>query len=192
MGAPRETPLGVTVIGGYLGAGKTTLVNHLLRHAGGRRLAVLVNDFGDLPIDADLIEADTGGVLSLAGGCICCSFGNDLMAALATLPARRPPPEHVLIEASGVALPGTVAASLALLADVALDAVVVLADAQGVRARAADRYLADTIERQLRAADIVVLNKVDLVDPAERAALRDWLGAAAPGARVLDAVRAAL
>lgn len=71
--------LPVTVIGGYLGAGKTTLVNHLLRHAGGRRLAVLVNDFGALPIDADLIEGADGAVLAIAGGCVCCAYGSDLI-----------------------------------------------------------------------------------------------------------------
>ncbi len=69
--------LPVTVIGGYLGSGKTTLVNHLLRHAGSLRLAVLVNDFGELPIDADLIETRGEGVISIAGGCVCCSFGSD-------------------------------------------------------------------------------------------------------------------
>ena len=70
----------VTLIGGYLGAGKTTLVNHLLRNADGRRLAVLVNEFGELPIDADLIEARDGNLISISGGCICCSFGSDLLA----------------------------------------------------------------------------------------------------------------
>ncbi len=190
MQAGTTAPLPVTVIGGYLGAGKTTLVNHLLRQAGGRRLAVLVNDFGELPIDADLIEADDGEVLSLAGGCICCSFGNDLMAALMQLSARSPRPDHVVLEASGVALPGAVAASLSLLADVALDAVVVLADAEDVRARAADRYLSDTIERQLRAADLLVLNKVDLVSAQTRRTLHDWLATLAPGAKRIDAVRA--
>ena len=79
------TRLPVSVIGGYLGAGKTTLVNHLLRHANGRRLAVLVNEFGDLPIDADLIEAEEDGLISISGGCVCCSFGNDLIAALGDL-----------------------------------------------------------------------------------------------------------
>jgi G3E family GTPase len=96
------------------------------------------------------------------------------------------------VEASGVALPGAVAASLTLLAGVALDAVLVLADAETVRARAADRYLADTIARQLAAADLVVLNKVDLVAPRARAALHAWLETMAPGATVIDALRAQL
>ncbi|MEJ2174968.1 MAG: CobW family GTP-binding protein [bacterium] len=192
MAAQHDLRLPVTVIGGYLGAGKTTLVNHLLRQADGRRLAVLVNDFGALPIDADLIEGQDGEVLSLAGGCVCCSFGSDLIAALMQLPARRPPPDHVLVEASGVALPGAVAAALSLFAGVVLDAVVVLADAETVRERAADRYMGDTVAQQLQAADLLVLNKIDLVAPQARGALHAWLATMAPGAKVIDAVRARL
>ena len=75
-------PLPVTVLGGYLGAGKTTVLNHLLRHAGGRGIAVLVNDFGEIAIDAALIESREGDVLALAGGCVCCSIGGDLVRAL--------------------------------------------------------------------------------------------------------------
>ncbi len=165
----------VTVIGGYLGAGKTTLVNHLLRHAGGRRIAVLVNDFGALPIDADLVEAQDGSTISIAGGCVCCSFGSDLIAALRALAQRAPAPEHLLIEASGVALPGAIASSVSLLTRYACEGIFVLADAETVRARAADRYLGDTIERQLRDASVILLGKPDLVGPAERADTRRWL-----------------
>ena len=87
----------VSVIGGYLGAGKTTLVNHLLRNANGRKLAILVNEFGELPIDADLIEADDGDMISIAGGCICCSYGSDLVGALMELPERMPDMDGMLI-----------------------------------------------------------------------------------------------
>ena len=80
----------VTVIGGYLGAGKTTLVNHLLRAADGLRLAVLVNEFGSLAIDEDLILARDDNLISLAGGCVCCSFGSDLMTALMDLQQMQP------------------------------------------------------------------------------------------------------
>jgi len=184
--------LPVTIVGGYLGAGKTTLVNQLLRQAAGRRLAVLVNDFGELPIDADLIESEDDDVINLAGGCLCCSFGADLLGAVMRLTQRVPRPDQLLIEASGVALPDAIAASLSLLGDVALDAVVVLADADSVRARAADRYLADTIARQLRAADLVVLNKIDLVSADGRTALHAWLAEMAPGAKRLEAVRGQL
>ena len=180
-------PLPVTVVGGYLGAGKTTLVNHLLRHAGGRRIAVLVNDFGQLPIDADLILGSAGDVVAIAGGCVCCAYGSDLMAALETMAARRPRPDHVVVEASGVALPDGIALSVELLASYRRGAVVVLADAETVRRHAADRYVGDTIDRQLAAADLVIVNKTDLVDAAALDATLEWLAAAAPRAAVTTA-----
>lgn len=170
----------VTVIGGYLGAGKTTLVNHLLRIAGGRRIGVLVNDFGDLPIDADLIESADGDTIAIAGGCVCCSFGSDLIAALRQLERREPAVEHLLIEASGVALPGAIADTVSLLPRFALDGVVVLADAETLRMRAEDRYLGDTILRQLAEADLIVLGKTDLANAAALAKLRAWLAGRAP------------
>ena len=116
----------VTLIGGYLGAGKTTLVNHLLRHADGRHLAVLVNEFGELPIDADLIEARDGNLLSISGGCICCSFGSDLLGALMQLKDRADAIDHLLIETSGVALPQSIVQSLTLLDGLAIDGVIVV------------------------------------------------------------------
>jgi len=157
--------LPVTIIGGYLGAGKTTLVNHLLRHAGGRKLAVLVNEFGDLPIDEDLIEAQGDDLISIAGGCICCSFGSDLTAALMgllDLPAR---PDHILIECSGVALPGAIAASLSLLDGFEHDGTLVLLDAENGLEQLRDDYIGDTIARQIEDADIVLLTKCDLAPP---------------------------
>jgi G3E family GTPase len=189
MTTPR---LPVTILGGYLGTGKTTLVNHLLRHAAGRRIAVLVNDFGTLPIDADLIKANDAGVLSLAGGCVCCSYGDDLVAALMEMAKRTPRPDHVLIETSGVAIPGSVARSLTLMLDYALDAVVVLADAETTPARLTDPYIADTLTRQFSDADLIVLNKCDLVPPDTSTALIASLGASYRQARVLAATHARL
>ena len=167
--------LPVTIISGYLGAGKTTLVNHLLRHNGGRRIAVAVNEFGALPIDSDLIEGADGNVLTLAGGCICCTFGSDLVAGLLDLAQRAGSIDHILIEASGVALPGAIAQSLSLVAGLALDAIVVIADAETVCARAADIYMGDTITRQLADADLVIVNKTDLITTADLGTLLGWL-----------------
>lgn len=186
----RRPPLPVTVIGGYLGAGKTTLVNHFLRHADGVRLAVLVNEFGELPIDADLIEAEDEDVIAIAGGCVCCSYGNDLTLALMDLAKLDPRPDHVLIEASGVAIPGAIVAALGLLADYEPDATVILADAETIRAGAADRFVGDTVLRQLGDADLVLLNKTDLVSGEAATAVADWLVGHAPGARVLPTVEA--
>ena len=86
--------LPITVVGGYLGAGKTTLINHLLRYSEGRRLAILVNEFGELSIDEDLIEAEEAGLISISGGCVCCSFGDDLTGALMDLQNSFCPPQN--------------------------------------------------------------------------------------------------
>ncbi|MDI1288116.1 MAG: GTP-binding protein [Reyranella sp.] len=191
----RKTPvtIPVTVIGGFLGAGKTSLVNHLLRHADGLRIAVLVNDFGALPIDRDLIvggDGDEGGdTLEISGGCVCCSYGSDLMDALLDLPRRRPGLDRVLIETSGVALPGMVASSVGLLEAYAPGGIVVLADAEAVRRQAADAYLGDTIARQLAAADLVILNRCDLIAAGARDETLRWLEEQAPHGRAVPAER---
>ena len=183
----------VVVVGGYLGAGKTTLVNHLLRHADGRRIAVLVNDFGDISIDADLIEADADGqVMALAGGCICCSFGADLVGTLNAMATRRPAPDVVLIETSGVALPAAVARTARLAQGIALEGIVVLADAAALRRQAADRYVGDTVLQQLQAAQLVLLNKCDAVPADALAALPPWLQTLAPRAVVLPCTQGAV
>ena len=184
--------LPVTVIGGYLGTGKTTLVNHLLRAADGRKIAVLVNDFGATPIDRDLIVSGDGDTLEISGGCVCCSYGSDLMEVLMTLPQQRPDIERVVLEASGVALPGMVANAVTLLDPYRIDGIVVTVDAETVRARADDAYLGDTILRQLAAADLVVLNRCDLVDEDSRAPTLAWIVERAPAARAVTAIRAAI
>jgi len=176
------------VLGGYLGAGKTTLLNRLLRQADGRRIAVMVNDFGQVGIDADLIESRDGDVMNLAGGCVCCSVGSDLIGALVALPQRTPPPDLVLIEASGVALPGSIARSVRLAPGIEVDGVVVLADAETIRARAVDRYVGDTVLQQLRDADLLVLTKIDLIGDDDARAVREWLAGVAPRARIVEAV----
>lgn len=175
--------LAVTIVGGYLGAGKTSLVNHLLRNANGLRLAVLVNEFGALPIDEDLIEADDGQMISIAGGCVCCAYGDNMARALQGLQALDPVPDHVLLEASGVALPGAVAGTISLLPGFVVDGVLVLVDAETVQTTARDPYMGDTVTRQLRDADLVVLNKTDLVD--DIAPVTDFLRAHAPRARIV-------
>ncbi|MEM9604814.1 MAG: CobW family GTP-binding protein [Pseudomonadota bacterium] len=168
--------LPVTVVGGYLGAGKTTLVNHLLRHAAGQRLAILVNEFGALPIDEDLIIAESDDLISIAGGCICCTFGSDLSEAMIALAAREPQPDHVVIESSGVAMPGAIGASLGLLAGFSLAGIVVLADSETVQRHAEDEYLGDTTLRQLHDAHLIIQTKTDLVDADRAAAVHGWLG----------------
>ncbi len=172
--ATRKDPIGLTVIGGFLGAGKTTLLNRILRDAGDRRLAVLVNDFGAINIDAELVESREGETISLRNGCICCSVGGDFIGELALLRDRADPPEHVVVEASGVADPGAIVV-LGDMPGYRRDAAVVVADAETVRERAAAEATGHQILGQLRAADLLVLNKTDLVAGERVAELRAWL-----------------
>lgn len=188
----ESSELPVTVIGGYLGSGKTTLVNHLLRNAHGRKLAVLVNDFGDLPIDQDLIEAEDEQVISIAGGCVCCSYGSDLIDGLRRLLQVHPRPNHVLIESSGVALPNAVASSVSLVQPYQMGAVCVVCDASSIIEMRHDRYLADTVIAQLKGADLVLLNKVDLAEPAHQQTAVDLLNHLAPGTSVIPTLQARL
>ena len=186
-----EQRIPVTVIGGYLGAGKTTLVNHALR-CSDERIAVIVNDFGEISIDEDLITAAEGDKLTLANGCICCSLADGFAAALQTVRSAEMPPERLLIEASGVADPAQIAA-YGHTPGLRLDAVVVMADAEQVRRQANDRWVADTVRLQLAAADLLVVNKIDLLADAEDAdALCSWLRELAPRTAVVRARHAAV
>ncbi|MFP5363885.1 MAG: CobW family GTP-binding protein [Thermoleophilia bacterium] len=183
---PRE-PIQLTVIGGFLGAGKTTLLNQLLRDAGDRRLAVLVNDFGAIDIDGELVQSRDGEMVSLKNGCVCCSVSRDFIGELALLRHRVDPPAHVVVEASGVADPGAIAV-LGDMPGYRRDATVVVADAETVRERAADERTAHHVTVQLRAADLLVLNKTDLVESGELAQTRAWLREmAGPSTAIVDA-----
>jgi G3E family GTPase len=179
-----------TVIGGFLGAGKTTLLNRLLRHAGGRRFAVLVNDFGAIDIDSRLVTAHGGDTISLANGCICCSIGDSLVLALVGVLEKADRIDHVVVEASGVGDPARIAGIAGIEPMLERDGVLVLADATSVRVRAADRYVGDTVCRQLDGADLLILNKTDQVEPADLAATQAWLRDRRPGIRIIPAVHA--
>lgn len=175
----------VTVIGGYLGAGKTTLINHMLRSANGLRLAILVNEFGDLAIDQDLIEAQDDGVMAISGGCVCCAYGNDMIGALEDMRDATPAFDHILIEASGVALPASIMTTVGMVYGLRPDATIVLADVEQIRKNARHKFLHDTILAQLEQADLLLLTKTDLVDASVVEDVKDWLSTVAPIARCL-------
>lgn len=185
MAAIGATRIPLTVVGGFLGAGKTTLLNHVLR-ASRRRAAVLVNDFGPIDIDAGLIAQRADEVIRLANGCVCCSMAGGLDDALARVLALDPPPEWIVIEASGVSDPSRIAQVGMCDPLLQLEGVVVLVDAANVRALADDPLLSDTVARQLRAADLLVLNKSDLVTPEDLGRVREWLCGMTQGAAMVD------
>lgn len=155
----KETP--VILISGYLGAGKTTLINNLLRQPNGKRLAVLVNEFGELAIDEDLIEAKNDNLISISGGCICCSFGDDLSGALSDLAKFLPTPDYILIESSGVALPNQIVANVGLLDKFFMAGVVCIVDCSNVLQKLRDGYVSDLIANQIESSNLVILNKTD-------------------------------
>ena len=162
-----------TVIGGFLGAGKTTLLNRLLRGETSRRFAVMVNDFGALDIDGRLVADHGGDTIALANGCLCCTIGDSLVTTLLALLETPDRFDHIVVEASGVADPGRIADLAVLDQRLVRDGVIVVTDAETVRSRARDRRVGDTIARQLAAADLLLLNKIDLAE--DLPALRGWL-----------------
>jgi G3E family GTPase len=157
--------LPLTVIGGFLGAGKTTLLKHLLENADGRRLAVLINDFGALNIDAALIKATGADSIELSNGCVCCSLGDDLVKQLVILEKSADKFDHVVIEASGVGDPWKIAQIGMVAGAYRLDSVIVVIDTETVMENLADELVSDSIIRQLERADIVVANKTDCLTP---------------------------
>jgi len=175
----------LTVVGGFLGSGKTTLLNHILSTAP-RRAAVLVNDFGPINIDAGLLDAQTDALIRLTNGCVCCSMGGGLEDALMRVLALEPTPEWIVIEASGVSDPGRIAQVGMSDPLLQLEGVVILVDVSTIRAQHADARLADTIERQLKAADLLVLNKIDLACAPALPPLRQWLCALTGGAAMVE------
>lgn len=175
----------VTVIAGALGSGKTTLINHILRESSGRSIAVLVNDFGDLDIDAAMIEAADTATISLRNGCICCSLGGGLTQGLAALRDAERRPDHIVVEASGVSLPRGLLGAVGG-PGLRLDGILVVVDAVDITLRARDRYVGDTVREQLASADVLLLNKVDEATASERQASRALLADIAPDVPVWE------
>jgi len=169
-----EGEIAFTVLGGYLGAGKTTLLNRLLHDNQGLRIALLINDFGAINIDSALIETQTDQQINLTNGCVCCGLTDGFDAAIDQLKTASTPPDHIVIEASGVADVHSLA-QYGKAPGLKLDAIVVIADATSVRKKARDKYVAKTVTRQLQAADLLLLNKIDLVNQERAQAIENWL-----------------
>ncbi|MFT8417961.1 MAG: cobalamin biosynthesis protein CobW [Acetobacter sp.] len=211
-----RTRVPVTIITGFLGAGKTTLLRHLLNRAQGHRIAVVVNEFGSLGIDGEILRGcgvegcRDEDIVELTNGCLCCTVADDFLPTMEALLDRADPPEHVVIETSGLALPKPLLKAFGwptVRNRMTVDGVVAVVDApavaagrfaddpQAVEAQRAedpsldhDNPLAEVFEDQINAADLVVLNKTDLLDAAQLDAVEQDIRSHAP--RPVQIVRA--
>jgi cobalamin biosynthesis protein CobW len=200
----------VTIITGFLGAGKTTLLRHLVEHAGTRRLALIVNEFGTVGVDAATLRGcgipacEEADIVELANGCLCCTVADEFVPAMDALLARTPPPDHIIIETSGLALPKPLLKAFnwpGIKTRVTVDGVITVVDGPAVAAgRFADDLeaiarqqaedpayehdnpLSEVYEDQLNCADLVVLNKTDLLDAATLETLRSQITGSLPRA----------
>ena len=207
-----------TVITGFLGAGKTTLIRHMIENAGGRRLALIINEFGDVGVDGSLVKGcgdeacPDEDIIELANGCICCTVADDFLPTMQRLLDRDVPPDHIIIETSGLALPKPLVKAFQwpdIRTRATVDGVIALIDADALAAgrfahdeaalaaaREADPTLdhdspiEELFEDQLTCADLVLLNKTDLVAPEKLAELEQQLGGEVrPGVRLLRTAR---
>ncbi len=208
----RKIP--ATVITGFLGAGKTTLIRNLMENAGGRRIALIVNEFGDVGVDGEILRGcgneacGEEDIVELANGCICCTVAEDFIPTMQALIERDAPPDHIIIETSGLALPQPLVRAFGwpeIRTRVTVDGVVTLVDARAVAdgrfahdpaaieaQRQADDMLdhetplSKLFEDQLACADMVVVNKIDLISEEERTALEaDLARRLRPGVRIV-------
>ena len=170
--APSVQPIPFTVIGGFLGAGKTTLVNHILTHSDGVRYALLVNDFGRVNIDEQLVASHDGQTMALSNGCICCSLADGFVKTLLLLMKQIDQFDHIVVETSGVAEPEKIMDVARLDPLLYPEGIIVLADAAEVTDRVVDPQIDVVVRSQLSCASLLLLNKIDTVDAlqTERAA----------------------
>ena len=209
---PAKIP--TTVITGFLGAGKTTLIRHMLENANGQRIALIINEFGDLGVDGEILRGcgiencNDDDILELSNGCICCTVADDFIPTMETLLSREDKPDHIVIETSGLALPQPLIRAFnwpGISTRVTVDGVVTVVDGEAVSAgrfahdvtavdaqRSADSGLdhetplSELFEDQIACADMIVVNKCDLLDGDTSEALVDRLrGEARPGVQVL-------
>jgi G3E family GTPase len=191
LDAARAMP--VTVLTGFLGAGKTTLVNRILAEEHGLRIAVLVNDFGEVDIDSELIVGVESGTVSLANGCVCCEVRDDLIGAIDSVLRSDDGLDAIVLEASGVAEPMGIArtfTSPGYRHRIRLDGIIAVVDAEQLPSQASDPATRDLVFGQIGLSDLVVLNKIDLADRKRVDEVREFVHDRLPTVRIIESVRA--
>ena len=186
------TKIPVSLLAGFLGAGKTTLLNRILNGEHGRRIGVLVNDFGEINIDSQLITLVEGDTISLTNGCVCCTIRDDLVTAIEQLLQMEPRPDMIVVETSGVSDPKAAAMavvmSTTLAAATVLDAIITVVDASEITEL--DGINEKLAEDQIAVADIAIVNKTDLADPGTNKQVAGYIREIAPQSRIIEAVHA--
>jgi G3E family GTPase len=178
----------LTIITGFLGAGKTTLLNRILHADHGLRVAVLVNDFGAVNIDSQLVVGVDEDTVSLSNGCICCTIRGDLIKATLGLLERPEPPQYIIVETSGVSDPLEVALTFQAMKRIQLDSILTVMDAEQILKL--EREFVVLAMNQVGMADIVILNKVDLVTEPQLEKVRDYIFSIIPKSRILETTNA--
>ena len=192
ISVPGRDPVPVTLLTGFLGSGKTTLLNRILNGQHGLRVGVLVNDFGAINIDAELVDGVEENTISLTNGCICCEIRDDLVNSLEQLLTRVDAIDYVILEASGVADPEGIMMTFVdpryenLLR---LDSITCIVDAESIFADGDNQALNMLKLRQMGFADLVVLNKTDLVGREHIEVIHEWIGHHMNRVRIIEATR---
>lgn len=194
MKHPEHAPVPLTILTGFLGAGKTTLLNHILTGDHGLKVGILVNDFGSINVDAELVVDVEEGMVSLANGCVCCQIRDDLIESVAQLLERDDPIEYIILEASGVADPAGIYMTFvdsAYRDMIRLDSVTCVVDADQVFTHD-DPDLAKLKLQQIGFSDLVILNKVDLAGPENAAKVKQWIDGFFSRVRIVPAIECAV
>jgi len=179
-----------TILSGFLGAGKTSLVNHIIRHNKGKKIAVLVNDFGEINIDCDLIVGRDENKIDLTGGCVCCTIQQDLIASVINLMKQIDKPNHILVECSGAAEPSQVLNTLStplLKFHLHVDGLFTVIDCSQLL-KIGKEYLG-LVGRQIKAANLLILNKTDLIDSQDLEQVKNFVKEISPTAVMLESIR---
>ena len=186
-----KNPVPLTILTGFLGAGKTTLLNHILTGDHGLKVGILVNDFGSINVDAELVVDVEDGMISLANGCVCCQIRDDLIESVAQLLERDDPIEYIILEASGVADPASIYMTFvdsAYRDMIRLDSVTCVVDTDQVFADD-DPDLGKLKLQQIGFADLVIMNKVDLSGAEEAAKVKRWIDGFFSRVRIVPAIK---